>query len=406
MQNAACRIQRFYRHFISNIWQRVARIAAFQRKYNKLSFGLQSQLSVEFSSDLVSISSALYQNPGINPRAPQYQLILLKPFVVVHRLVSNNNSLLKETPRFSLVDLEVFSLLLKNPFCCIKKLIFLDCVLCDGKNTTTAISNFCKALRKCKSIESIMIIGGNWSVSNLQQVFELVQIENPRIRTLAIEKIGMASRIYDEIGLFGSRLLMDYFNYTIPGISTVSLHGCSLRDEQFELLAKGVEVNTSIKYLGLSLNWMTDIGFQHIIEAIKNNSSSSVETIDCSNNFISMGNCVKHSLLKYRSKAHQTYLMEIILFGNRIHTPLYPVEFALSQRISPPLSIRYSEDDKPATSAKWQHCTSPNKSTAHTCNKEWCEGDSLGPKKKKLLKVPLKKDFKKAGLIGTKSCIK
>jgi hypothetical protein len=294
------------------------------------------------STLLNNSASALYRNPGLNPRAPQFQKLLAKPFLIVNQLFCcNENSALD----VSLMDLMVLSLLLKNQTCAIKKLVFVDCEFSDHRPVNLALVQLCEALQVCKSICSLFIIGGNWSATNLQRFFEVVQIGNPRIRNFAIEKPQTANRFYDEIGKYGSRLLLDYFNYTIPGITSLSLHGCSLRDEQMNLVAKGLEVNTSIQFLCLSLNWITDRGFLTVFEAIKNSSNSGLECIDCSYNFIIFGNRVKQSVLKYRSRKNQHYLLEIVLCGNRIHSPLHPIEFTLSQRISPPLSIRYSEDE-------------------------------------------------------------
>ena len=67
------------------------------------------------------------------------------------------------------------------------------------------------------------------------------------------------------------RLLMDYFNYSIPGLHTLSLHGCSLRDHQLNNLLSGLRVNTSLTNLTLSCNILTVTGFSDLFAAVQSN---------------------------------------------------------------------------------------------------------------------------------------
>lgn len=97
-----------------------------------------------------------------------------------------------------------------------------------------------------------------------------------------------------------SRLIMDYFNYSLPGIRSISLHGSSIRDSDLELLCSGIVVNTSLKSMYLSLNILTDYGFLDIMHALQRNRKTSIEHIDVSNNLIAVGRDVRTFLDKWQ----------------------------------------------------------------------------------------------------------
>ncbi len=355
VNNAVLRLQRFYRNNISNVWLRVSRIALMHRRTNRLSVLVQNAVGVECSNQFATKMLVLDDKIDLNDQLIFERLLLHQSIVVTETCFYIG----KGKHRASA---EILCWALRSHLCKLQNIIFLNCNVSEDSRLNEIMDQLCDSIQQCKSIHSLMIIGGAWPSSIIQKIFQIVQIGNPRIRHLAIEKLGSASQIYDELGLFSNRLLMDFFNYTIPGLSFLSLHGCSLRDDQISLLSQGIAVNTSVRSLGLSLNWITDNGLLCVIDALKHNVNSNIEIIDFSYNLINLGACVKKSLLGYRCKSTRKSLLEMVLIGNRIHQPLLPVEFALSQRISPQFIIRYTESDR--------FIPTPVRSRSPTRNKE------------------------------------
>jgi len=97
-----------------------------------------------------------------------------------------------------------------------------------------------------------------------------------------------------------ARLIQDYFNYSLPGIKSISLHGSSIRDSDLELLCSGIYANTSLKSIYLSLNILTDFGFLEILKSLQRNKKSNVEHIDVSNNLIALGRDARQFLDKWQ----------------------------------------------------------------------------------------------------------
>lgn len=82
-------------------------------------------------------------------------------------------------------------------------------------------------------------------------------------------------------------LLSDYFNYAVPGITCVTLHKCSLRDADVELLVQGLQINTSLRKLVMSSNLLEDDGFCTIFKAVLcNTQNSALKILDFSGNLI------------------------------------------------------------------------------------------------------------------------
>jgi hypothetical protein len=86
----------------------------------------------------------------------------------------------------------------------------------------------------------------------------------------------------------GGRILCDYFNYSLPGLQNLSLHGCCIRDRDLDILAQGIEVNSSIHAIFLSKNLITDVGLIKLMTSISGNRKSSLTVLDLSSNLISL----------------------------------------------------------------------------------------------------------------------
>jgi hypothetical protein len=336
-------IQKFFHNFIGNIWLKVARRALAHFRSSTLSLLIQRNQSTT-AMDLLNNPSIGYFNPGIDARSASYHRLMTQRTVVCNILVecrpeSSGGSTL------SLVDLQIFGLLLRNPLCRLERLILCDCHLPRSDDVLTAMRTFFSALSKCLTLQSLWLVGGYWCKELIQDTCHLTQVQNARIRELAIEKVHNSNMLYEQIGSSSSRLLKDYFNYTLPGLHTLSLHACCLRDEQMHLLAEGVQVNLALRGIYCSSNWITDKGLLEIFNAVKANPKGIVEVLDFSGNMITLGEQVKSSLLKYRTKSHQKVLMELVLVNNPIHKPFEEVDFAISQRIAPQFVIRYNNNN-------------------------------------------------------------
>jgi hypothetical protein len=101
-------------------------------------------------------------------------------------------------------------------------------------------------------------------------------------------RVPSLKTVYSEALCVSSGLLLsDYFNYAVPGITCVTLHKCSLRDADLELLVQGLQINTSLRKLVLSYNLVEDGGFCTIFQAILcNTQKSAMQVLDFSGNLI------------------------------------------------------------------------------------------------------------------------
>ena len=157
------------------------------------------------------------------------------------------------------------------------------------------------ALRKCASVRRIAISGGSsFSASFFEALFRLVQVENPRIVDLHIEKTNHHSgenimrRYTDELSFMSANLMKDFFNYCVPGLQVLSLHGCYLRDENLDNIGYGLEVNTSLRRLALSMNIITDLGLYGLIQsATKNEKKGNLRDLELGYNLLVQGSIVE-----------------------------------------------------------------------------------------------------------------
>jgi len=132
-----------------------------------------------------------------------------------------------------------------------------------------------------------------------------------------------------------ARLIQDYFNYSLPGIRSISLHGSSIRDSDLELLCSGIVVNTSLKSIYLSLNILTDGGFLDILQAVHRNKKSCVEHLDVSNNLIALGRDARMVLDKWQSpNPTKAPTLHMNLIGNSLVRD-YPEPKKIKKRKDP-----------------------------------------------------------------------
>ena len=63
----------------------------------------------------------------------------------------------------------------------------------------------------------------------------------------------MAGKMRYDLVSSASKLMSDYFNYTLPGIQTLSLHGCALRDADLKPIFDALDRNKNCEswYFGV-----------------------------------------------------------------------------------------------------------------------------------------------------------
>ena len=215
-----------------------------------------------------------------------------------------------------------------------------------------ALKQFFLSLKQCFSLRSLYLLGGKWSTTSITHLFHLIQVDNPRIQSLALENIENSKVIHGTIASATSTLLKDYFNYSIPGILFLSLHGCHLQDTDLVTISEGLKVNTSLEKLILSCNLITDEGMIDFLVNLQENKKRNLLFIDMQYNFIRCQRGLQRCLSEYRlplpCQENQFTLIKQLLEINFQHNPiLLPfdvMEFSLYSKIPPQLILYYDPD--------------------------------------------------------------
>jgi hypothetical protein len=327
----------------------------------------------------ISLLSYEYCNPGTNPMSKDFQQALQQKTVIC------------PLEKMDAVDFQLLGNVMKNPFCQIHSLILTSSAICshfyenilrqsndkNGKSITalgqsspkkfekvgstktipfneleTVIKPLFDSLKKCSSIRSLTLLAGTWSETSIQFLFHLIQIDNPRIQSLCLEKIENAKKIHSSIALSASHLLKDYFNYSIPGILNLSFHGCALDDEDLHWITEGIMVNSSLERLTLSLNLITDEGMISFMNGLQKNLKSALLYLDCQHNLIrnslKLRNCLSWYRFPEACQGNQfqlrKQLLEINFQHNPIQLPFDVYEFALESKVPPQMILFYDEE--------------------------------------------------------------
>ena len=210
-----------------------------------------------------------YRTPGIDPRGKEFMKLTQQQVIYC-----------EQSRGFDTADCMMLSMVLRCKGCAVVHLVLhnLSNRLCEEA--------LLHALRKSLSLRSVYIIGGSWSKDFFDQLFHIVQVDNSRIRSVTIDKVLSTSSVTESIATRSGCLLMDYFNYSIPGIKMLCLHGCGLTGDDLQLLSRGLEVNSSLESLVLSSNLIDDAGFIAVFCALYGNKKSKVMHLDLSQNLI------------------------------------------------------------------------------------------------------------------------
>lgn len=269
--------------------------------------------------------------------------------------------------------------------------------------------SFFESLTKSLSLKALYIIDGSYHRHIIQNVFRLVQIDNARVRELVIEDInrfsfdapvlkqttnniphftplhasfskkslnllqdsltprkfkGLRVQIHQprrppissaaNLCLSTNLLLLDYFNYSIPGIRSICLHDCRLSDDNISLFAEALEVNTSLQTLYLSLNLLTDKGFVALFKSMLANKNSRLHLLDVSFNLLQCTDAALMELLaSYRIDMHKHIVhanqtLTLDFSHNQIVKRFDVIGHAVQEHIVPQLSIVYESKESNA----------------------------------------------------------
>lgn len=271
-------------------------------------------------------SSCYYKSPGIKANTLPYQTLLNQ-----HTVYCNQS--------FTATDAILLGAVLRNPLCRIRRLIFHSI---NGSNPSFEF-DLLSSFTHCHSLRLIAILGGTWPISFIKKLIETIQLENPLIQTLLLESLHQVKSLeINQIVQSSSFLLLDFFNYSVPGIRYLSLHGLNLVDDDLKLLADGLRVNTSLTHFILSLNLIEDPGFLLLLNAlIQNHHKSSLMYLDLSWNLICLNEGTVRLLDSYPSTGaralttyplpptaskHKEFPLTINLLHNRITVPYHPID--------------------------------------------------------------------------------
>jgi hypothetical protein len=280
---------------------------------------------------LTHLDHTKYRNPGLSKNTQQFNAVLQQ-----HTIYCDDT--------FTAVDCLMLSMVLKHTYCHIKSII-----LHNVQDTTNPSYTFdlLPALIANKSLTAVSVLGGDYSEHFINGLIYCIQVENPRIVHLTIEKLDTPNKHSDDIAIYSGRLILDYFNYSIPGLLQLSLHGCALRDLQIDNLVNGMKVNTSITELILSCNILTDVGFNAIFNSIMHNRKSKLIKLDCSYNLIKCDYKMTMLLKSYKHHHLKSYLT-LYLINNIIYKEYNTADLLFkNKRIHCKIIYHYEEIDDP-----------------------------------------------------------
>jgi len=312
VKHAVHTVQRFFRASLNRMMTKIALCRTRARRRSHLSGPSAALLQICVDN----MEGVRYHAPGIRASSLQFQRALLQTIVYI-------------SGEFSAADCMMLSTVLRHPLCKIQKLIFHRVI--DAVNNGSFEFDILPAVCKCNSLRAVLILDTHFSDSFLFNLIREVQVENPRIVDVFIENVANKYACRDYPARLSERcgqLLLDYFNYSVPGLVLLSLHGCALRDSDVSIIAQGVAVNSSLRELILSLNLITDEGLVELLQAVSHNKKGVLSTLDLSDNVIACKRRVRVFMDKYKSpRVGETPPgIEIWLHGNMLNRPYPEVE--------------------------------------------------------------------------------
>ncbi|CAE7366474.1 unnamed protein product, partial [Symbiodinium microadriaticum] len=307
----ALRIQNMFHMFKLNGLSGITRKVMRERKLVSYSADgdelLRSLVGVDNGS--MTGPGCFYKSPGVRQAGELFQRAL-------------NQHTIYCTRYFSPDDCVMLGAVLRHPMCRTRRLVFHSV-----KGTSPNYEfDMIPSIRQCRSLRTVCILGGTWSVNFITALYKEVQTQNPMIQNVHVEGISGVKKI-DEPVLLASvcNLLLDFFNYSVPGIQYLSLHGLGLLSQDMRQLAEGLGVNTSLQAIVLSLNMIEEDGFIELFTAIASNKRTALVTVDMSWNLVSMGDEVIHMFDNFSGPNLPGRCLHVNLCHNRIKTVYTPI---------------------------------------------------------------------------------
>lgn len=344
------------KRFIKRIYDRSMASVALQLLKARNSVGLSIASSHMLSALGSTIDSGVrYRNPGIKQNTTQFSAAL-------QQVVTYCDS------TFTHFDSMLLSNVIRNKFSSVQRLVMHD--IADGKNPSYEF-DLLVAIGQGKSLRSVSVLGGSYTSSFLINLLNEVQMENAAIKELCVENMH---KYGESIAAAGGRLLCDYFNYSLPGLMTLSLHGCYIQDMHLDLMEAGLQVNTSIRTLILSRNLLTDCGFNRLFAAIVSNKRGKLQCLDCSWNLLTCKRNMRKLLDEYTCpfptesfQLNLSYNMILLPYAARVSTRgRYEITvactgFISSQSVSASCKSRKCEQASTAVGISSTSTRSPSK---------------------------------------------
>lgn len=283
-----------------------------------------------------------YRPAGIKPNIPQY---------IPQFKQALEQSTVLCGPSFGAADCMMLSAVLRTYGCKTHALIFRDI---EGDKNASFEFDLLPALSRCRSIRQVRVLGGRYTPSFLQALVTTVQINNPRINELYVESIApdCVGKFSSDLALWTGNILCDYFNYQLPGLRVLSLHGCFVRDADLVNIAQGLGVSSSLTELYLSNNLLTDTGLACLVRSITASKHRCLRVLDVSHNFIRCSQPLHPLLDAFESsttmhmkvQALKSYncVLEIFALHNRVTHPFRPLAIDV-------LAVHFSTADIKAT---------------------------------------------------------
>jgi len=318
--------------------RKIARLSlASRRIFSQLLAPKQSKSKVAAASPSVNPQqqqALFYSIPGFRAHTPAFDLLLQQHTVIC--CGSEAATTLAQTARgdmlrlwggkaFTTADCLMLCMVLKNKYCLIKQLVLLDLDLAVSCNPCFEF-DLLPALQQCVSINAVTVAGGHYSEMFLCGLLHVARIDNPRLVDIRLEflepKIVISSSekelntarsklVFPSPALIKSsaELYSDYFNYSIPALRNLCLHGCGFRDADIDLLVAGIAKNSAVTSLTLSKNLVTDKGLLALLQAMRSNDKSSLKLLDLSFNIVKSYVGV-HEYFKFLDTIPKTYTDE------------------------------------------------------------------------------------------------
>lgn len=237
----------------------------------------QSQRIVKTDGTVVDLMpvaadpAAIYHPPGVAQNSHQFLRAL-------------DQTCLFCTDTFAASDCMMLAAVLRHSRCRLQEIVLYKI---QGTDNPSFEFDLLPAISKCRTMRSISILGGAYTSGFLTGLVKEIQSENPRIKDFLLEGVSQR-QICREMASTVGLLMLDYFNYSVPGIMTVSLHGSGLADADIDLIAQSLRVNTSIRFLVLSKNVITDHGLIKLLQALEQCRHSKLACIDLRYNLIQL----------------------------------------------------------------------------------------------------------------------